>query len=107
MKKILICWIGQTDLNAQDDAKEPGLGPIAQVLTTSDFDQAHLVYNYSRTLVRPYLKWLQAHIAAGHALAHSAHLDVLFIVAHCECRNCRQHSVDSKRCHPARGWELQ
>lgn len=59
MTNILLCWIGQTDLNAEKDTERVGLGPIAQALHKHPCDQVYLLYNYSHTQVRPYLAWLK------------------------------------------------
>ena len=58
MKNILLCWIGQTDLNAAKDTEKVGLGPIAQAFKAHTYDEAYLLYNYAQTQVRPYLAWL-------------------------------------------------
>jgi len=59
MKHILICWIGNTDLRAPEEASVIGLGPIAQALDARPFDEAVLVTDYPEWKVRPYLRWLQ------------------------------------------------
>ena len=59
MKDILICWIGNTDLRAPEEASVIGLGPIAQALDSRPFDEAVLISNYPEAKVKPYLRWLQ------------------------------------------------
>lgn len=61
MQKVLVSWIGRTDLQAASAKGEPvGLGPIAQALETRPFDQVFLLSDYNESLVAPYIKWLRA-----------------------------------------------
>ena len=59
MKRILICWIGNTDLDAATEDKDVGAGPIAQALEARAFDEVCLITNYPKARVVPYLDWLQ------------------------------------------------
>jgi DNA-binding NtrC family response regulator len=59
MKKILISWIGRTDLRAVKEGEIVGLGPIAQAVRALSFDQVVLLNNFPETEVKPYLLWLQ------------------------------------------------
>ena len=59
MKRILICWIGNTDLDAAIEDKDVGAGPIAQALEARAFDEVCLITNYPKARVVPYLDWLQ------------------------------------------------
>ena len=59
MAKVLVSWIGNTDLNAPEKFDETGLGPIAQAVTDRTFDEVVLLDNYSDERVPQYLKWLQ------------------------------------------------
>ncbi len=58
MPKVLVCWVGATDLRASRGEIE-GDGPVANVLTARTFDVVHLLANYSRGEVEPYLSWLK------------------------------------------------
>jgi len=58
VRKVLIAWIGKTDLRAPLEAAAVGLGPIAQALDARTFDQAVLLADYDEGLVAPYLDWL-------------------------------------------------
>lgn len=58
MKKILISWIGRTDLNAVSDSATIGLGPIAQAVQSLTFDRLVLLSDHSQKEVKGYLAWL-------------------------------------------------
>lgn len=60
MKRILLAWIGQTDLDAPSDPVKIGLGPIACALTENVADEAVLLNNYPTEKVGPYEMWLRA-----------------------------------------------
>ena len=59
MKKILLSWIGRTDLRAVSEGDIVGLGPIAQAIRAVAFDQVLLLNNFPEAEVKPYLSWLQ------------------------------------------------
>lgn len=60
MKKILVCWVGNTDLRAQKEAEQVGLGPIGQAVAQIPFDEITLISNYPIEAATEYVKWLQA-----------------------------------------------
>jgi transcriptional regulator with PAS, ATPase and Fis domain len=60
MKKILISWIGRTDLRAEAEGEIVGLGPIAQAVRAVSFDRILLLNNFPEAEVKPYLKWLES-----------------------------------------------
>ena len=60
MNKILISWVGNTDLRAVNEGQEVGLGPIGQAVKERDFDSISLLCNYPKARGGHYLKWLQA-----------------------------------------------
>ena len=60
MARILISWIGGTDLGAPQQHKETGIGPLAQALADRQFDKVALLSNYPKEKVTPYLS------LAGH-----------------------------------------
>ena len=60
MKKILVSWIGRTDLRAVTEGDSVGLGPIAQAIRAVSFDQVLLLNNFPEAEVKPYLSWLQS-----------------------------------------------
>lgn len=59
MKKILISWIGRTDLRAVKEGEIVGLGPIAQAVRAVSFDMIVLLNNFPESEAQPYIHWLQ------------------------------------------------
>ena len=59
MKKILISWIGRTDLRAVAESETIGLGPIAQAVQSLPFFHAVLISDYPEQEVQAYAAWLQ------------------------------------------------
>jgi len=57
IKKVLISWIGKTDLNAAEGREEAGEGPLGQALTSLELNEAHLLCNYSKREGEKYFKW--------------------------------------------------
>ena len=43
MKKILISWIGRTDLRAVTESESIGIGPLAQAVRNLTFDEVVLL----------------------------------------------------------------
>ena len=58
MKRILICWIGNTDLQASE-GEDVGVGPIAQALEKREFDEVFFITDYEATRVKPYINWIK------------------------------------------------
>lgn len=56
--KMLMSWIGYTDLRAARGEKEAGLGPIAQALRSREFDSICLLSNYGKREESLYAKWI-------------------------------------------------
>ena len=46
MRKVLVAWIGKTDLRAPTESEQVGVGPIAQALEARAFDEAFLLSDY-------------------------------------------------------------
>lgn len=59
MKKILICWIGFTDLRSQTESATIGLGPIAQAAKSKNFDEIVLISDRPKDETASYVRWLQ------------------------------------------------
>jgi transcriptional regulator with PAS, ATPase and Fis domain len=59
MKKILISWIGRTDLRAVTESGTIGLGPIAQAVQSLPFFHLVLISDYPEQEVQAYAAWLQ------------------------------------------------
>jgi DNA-binding NtrC family response regulator len=64
MSKVLISWVGETDLRAVNEGKQVGLGPIGRAVKEREFDSIFLLNNYPKVRGGPYLKWLQAQTQA-------------------------------------------
>lgn len=80
--RVLVCWVGRADLNASRDEKV-GLGPIASVAKTRQFDCIQLMANYSVEEVSGYSKWLKGRTEANirldnHSLESPTDFDAIF-----------------------------
>ena len=62
--RMLVAWIGNTDLGAPDRSDKDDLGPIAQALNARPFDAALLLANQERSSIEKYERWLRAGVAA-------------------------------------------
>jgi DNA-binding NtrC family response regulator len=58
LRRVLVSWVGRTDLRAPNEAAVVGLGPIAQALAALPFDEAYLLSDYPEAETTPYLAWL-------------------------------------------------
>ena len=58
MKKILVSWVGRTDIRAIAECEIVGLGPIAQAVDTQTFDEIVLISDYPEQEVTAFLGWL-------------------------------------------------
>ena len=56
--RVLLCWLGRTDLRASSGDKEVGFGPIASSLKDSDYDLIHLLSNYDEVDSSKYSEWI-------------------------------------------------
>jgi len=66
IKKILISWLGITDLKAAGQftlrpKEEIGDGPILGALNQLNFDELHLIHEQEKSKVDAYIKWLSEH----------------------------------------------
>lgn len=60
MKKVLVAWIGRTDLKSAANVGKEGLGPIANALDVRTFDLACFLNNYPSKEVAQYIDWLKS-----------------------------------------------
>lgn len=60
MTKVLVSWIGMTDLRAATGDDQAGVGPLGQAVDCKLFDEFHLLSNYAAEKINTYLKWLRA-----------------------------------------------
>lgn len=73
MGKVLIAWIGHTDLRAAAGEPEAGVGPIGQAVAAREFDRIALISNYPKAQAREYVHWLKLRTTAP-ILLDEAHL---------------------------------
>lgn len=59
MEKILLCWLGRTDIRASE-GEDVGAGPIAQAVSKYDYSAVHVLSNYPDEEAYAYMNWLQA-----------------------------------------------
>jgi DNA-binding NtrC family response regulator len=59
-RRVLVAWVGRTDLRAPLEGPVVGLGPIAQALDARAFDTAYILADYEPAEVGLYVTWLQA-----------------------------------------------
>jgi len=59
VRKVLVTWIGNSDLRAPGNTGTPDIGPIAQALAAREFDEILIVSDFAEGKVRPYLGWLR------------------------------------------------
>ena len=64
MKKVLISWVGRTDLQAADAKPEAGEGPVGQAVRGIHFDEVNLLCNYPKINNDKYVKWLKKRTSA-------------------------------------------
>lgn len=71
MKKVLLCWIGATDLHASQ-GDNVGEGPIAQAVEKLGFDKVFLISNYlkpeDRVRVAAYVEWAKERSSTPYQL---------------------------------------
>ncbi len=68
MKKVLLCWVGTTDLRASQ-GDDVGEGPIAQVVEELGFDEVFLITNYlSDDRVTTYVEWAKKRSSTPYRL---------------------------------------
>lgn len=68
MKKVLLCWIGATDLHASQ-GDNVGEGPIAQAVEKLGFDEVFLISNYlSDDRVAAYVEWAKKRSSTPYRL---------------------------------------
>jgi DNA-binding NtrC family response regulator len=57
--KILLAWIGKTDLNAAAGEGKVGSGPICAAVSETKYDRVILLNNYPAKDATPYVRWLR------------------------------------------------
>lgn len=56
--KILVCWIGRTDLRAGNGEASVGLGPICQAALSYDYSSIHLLSDFDAGDAKSFVNWL-------------------------------------------------
>ncbi len=56
--KVLIAWVGSTDLRAPTEEGTVGLGPVAQAVIARNPDEVVLLSNFPKESVEMYVQWL-------------------------------------------------
>ncbi len=73
MGKILVSWVGRTDLRAVEESDEVGLGPIAQAVSARSFEQIQLISDYPENETKRFVGWLGIHTESPVSI-HIRHL---------------------------------
>jgi len=63
--RILVSWVGQTDLKAAAGIEAVGLGPIGQAVKARDFDRIVLLCNYPPAQSADFLPWIAQQTTAA------------------------------------------
>ena len=70
MRRVLVTWIGNTDLRAPKETDVVGVGPIAQALDKAPFDEAFLISDHDEREVTTFLRWLRQKTSTPLQIAH-------------------------------------
>jgi hypothetical protein len=68
--RILIAWLGNTDLRASDEDGSAADGPILSVLKGKPFEQAVLLSNYPEKVAAKYVRWAQTRTSVHIQIEH-------------------------------------
>ncbi|MHC1698740.1 MAG: sigma-54 interaction domain-containing protein [Geobacteraceae bacterium] len=100
MKKILLAWIGRTDLKSAINKGDGGFGPIANALEARTFDHACFLNNYPAEEVTSYIEWLKSRTSIPITI-HSITLasptnfgEIYEAAAACVDQNIAKHGSD-------------
>lgn len=64
-KKLLVAWIGRTDLKAAGGEPDAGLGPVAQGVQAGSYDAIYLLSDFPAAESKFYVNWLASHTGAA------------------------------------------
>lgn len=59
MQKVLLTWLGITDINSSIQESSGGLGPIAGAILARKCKQVHILSDFPKELTSRYKKWLE------------------------------------------------
>ena len=68
IKRILVSWVGSTDLRLQDSPDESG--PIQSVLQAEEFDELFLLHNYPQSEVKSLIEHIKSFYAGDVNARH-------------------------------------
>lgn len=71
MKKVLVCWVGRTDLNGAQGVGDSGVGPIAQVADERAFGEIVLLNNYPKAEGDEYRAWIASRVKCPVSIHHA------------------------------------
>jgi len=71
--RVLLSWVGQTDLKASENEATVGPGPVAQSLAAGTYDEAWLLCNYPEGKLSSYLSWLRKRVRTP---LHTRHVEL-------------------------------
>ncbi len=91
MRRVLMAWIGKTDLSAPTKSESVGLGPIAQATRSREFDDVVLLSDHPETEVKPFVRWLETQGSPvpqvmREKLSSPTHLGEIFQAASRACK---------------------
>jgi len=73
MQKVLLTWLGVTDINSSKQGSDGGLGPIAGAITARNYKQVYILSDFSEEATDRYKKWLENTTAVKPKI-HKVHL---------------------------------
>ena len=62
--KILVAWIGRTDLKAGRGDAAVGPGPICQAAQAYSYSSIHLLSDFDPVEAKSFMKWLEGKVSA-------------------------------------------
>jgi DNA-binding NtrC family response regulator len=68
--RVLVTWVGLTDLRAPREESEIGIGPIAQAVDADHYDEIVLLSDHPKAQVDPYVGWLTARTSSPIRVEH-------------------------------------
>ncbi len=102
MSRVLVAWIGKTDLRAPLESETIGIGPIAQALDARRFDEAVLLTDHPATEVTAYRRWLATRSPTAlhfqpEVLSGPTHFGEIYEAAVRACESARErHAGEAK-----------
>jgi DNA-binding NtrC family response regulator len=102
MPKVLLTWIGATDLKASRNEASAGVGPVAQAVAARSFDHVVLLSNYPKGESTEYEAWLKKRTPASVVLRHEKlrtptdYTDIYRVVASAVAWAVEKHGAKAK-----------